>query len=167
MIQSLPEARTIVDVGCGEGYVLDRISKIRIFERLVGVDKSEELTRKASGLYPSLAFSKASAYSLPYNSGEFDLALACEVLEHLEDYEKAIIELKRISNKFIIITVPLEPLWRVFNMVRTSYITSLGNTPGHLQHWNRKGFSRMLTRYFTVEKILYPLPWQIALCRKG
>ena len=102
----------------------------------------------------------------PEAEAQFDLVLACEVLEHLEDPKKALFEIKRVAGKFCIISVPLEPLWRVLNLARGAYLGSLGNTPGHVQHWSAKGFRALIERYFAIEQIYYPLPWQVALCKK-
>ncbi len=40
-----------------------------------------------------------------------------------------------------------------------------GNTPGHLQHWSRAGFLRLVADYFEVVEVRTPLPWTMALCR--
>ena len=165
LLESVLDAKSILDVGCGEGYVLNRINKMRRFERLEGIDASPEIIKKAGSLYPGLNLRVASACDLPYREGEFDLVLMCEVLEHLQDFEKALHEATRVAKKYVIISVPVEPLWRVLNIMRGKYILSLGNTPGHVQHWGKNSFRRLLEKHLVIEKILYPVPWQIALCK--
>lgn len=165
-VASLANAKSILDIGCGEGYVLNRLVKIREFARSEGVDISEESIKNAKASYPSLTFLTGSCYNLSYKNGEFDLVLACEVLEHLEDYGKALSEIRRVTNKYCILSVPLEPFWRICNLARGAYVPLLGNTPGHIQNWGKKAFAELIKKYFTVEKFHYPLPWQLTLCRK-
>lgn len=164
IVISLTHIQTVLEVGCGEGYLLNRVSELKRFSRLEGIDISEEIIEKAKKTYPSLGFFCGSAYNLNYGDNEFDLVLACEILEHLENPAVALAEIKRVTSSFVIISVPLEPLWRILNIVRGAYIFSLGNTPGHIQHWDKVGFLELIKKYFVVEKILYPLPWQMALC---
>ncbi len=159
-------ATNALEVGCGEGYLLNYISNLKKFSRIEGIDCSTEIIKKAQSLYPKLFFSQESIYNLNFRDNEFDLILACEVLEHLEDYKKALAEIKRVTSQYVIVSVPIEPMWRIFNMLRGSYVMSLGNTPGHIQHWNTQRFSRILRQYFIVEKLWYPYPWQMALCKK-
>lgn len=103
---------------------------------------------------------------LNYKNDEFDLVLACELLEHLKDYNEGLSEIKRVTKRYAILSVPMEPLWRILNLAQGRYIASLGNTPGHIQHWGKKEFLKVIKKYFLIEKIYYPLPWQVALCKK-
>ena len=48
------------------------------------------------------------------------------------------------ENGFILLSVPKEPIWRICNMARGKYWKDLGNTPGHIQHWTKKKFCRMV-----------------------
>jgi len=61
--------------------------------------------------------------------------------------------------------VPREPIWRILNIARGKYIGDLGNTPGHVNHWSRRGFIDLLSRRFDVVEVRSPLPWTMALCR--
>lgn len=167
IVMSKPEILAILEVGCGNGYLLNYARGIRNFSRAEGVDINKTIVEKAKKTYPDLKFFAGSVYGLNYADSEFDLVLACEVLEHLENPDKALDEIKRVAQKYCIISVPREPLWRVFNIARGAYIFSLGNTPGHIQHWGKKDFLRLLEKHFSIEEIYYPLPWQMALCRKN
>ena len=166
LIATIDTAHTVLEVGCGEGYLLNHVRDFRAFTRQEGIDISEEIVKEARRLHPSLTFNVGSVYALDYRDGEFDLVLACEVLEHLKDYDAALSELKRVTDNYCIVSVPVEPMWKILNFARGWYISSLGNSPGHIQHWNKQEFINLLERYFTVEKVRYPLPWQMAFCKK-
>lgn len=156
----------ILEVGCGEGFLLGRLGESKRYMRLEGIDVSKEVIMRAQTVYPFLKFLVGSVCNLNYREGEFDLVLACEVLEHIGNADKALSEIRRVTNKFTIISVPVEPLWRFLNLARGAYFFSLGNTPGHVNHWSTNSFHRLLRKHFSVKKTWYPLPWQIALCSK-
>jgi len=69
---------------------------------------------------------------LPPKSQSYDLTIACEVLEHLEDPGQALTEIDRVTKQSVLISVPQEPMWRILNMARGKYWSDLGNTPGHV-----------------------------------
>lgn len=154
----------VLDVGCGEGYVTNHIKEYRNEIHIEGVDYSPEIIKKAIRLNPRIKFTEGSIYDLKYNDNTFDLSVASEVLEHLEEPEKGIVELKRVSKKYCIITVPNEPFFRIANLFRLKYLSTLGNTPGHVQNWTRKDFRRLLDNNFSNVSIKISTLWQIALC---
>ena len=157
-------ARNVLDVGCGEGYVTNHIKESRNEIHIEGVDYSPEVIKKARIFNPEIKFTEGSIYDLRYNDNTFDLSVASEVLEHLEQPEKGIAELKRVSKKYCIITVPNEPFFRIANILRLKYLSSFGNTPGHVQNWTKKDFKRLLDDNFSNVSIKISTLWQIALC---
>ena len=160
------KAESILEVGCGEGEMTKIISENVKGCRINASDISFNIVKKAKQQFPNYNFSIQSIYSLPYRDNEFDLVIACEVLEHLENPEKALIEIKRICKRNFIVSVPNEPIWRILNILRGKYIKSLGNTPGHIQHWSPNKFKKFVSNYFKIEKITLPFPWIMILCEK-
>ena len=86
-------------------------------------------------------------------------------MEHLDDPEAALDTVAALASPWAIISVPREPLWRALNLARLKYVGGLGNTPGHLHHWSRRGFARFLERRLEIVELHAPLPWTMALCR--
>jgi len=165
--QSLLEgsrAEQVLDMGCGEGYAANRVQPWVLPRSLAGIDLSQPMLAEARRTYPTISFAAATAYYLPFHPGQFDLVLAMEVLEHLERPEDALREVRRVGRGRVLASVPLEPIWRMLNMARGAYWPSLGNTPGHLNHWTRSGFVHMLKRHFTILELRSPFPWTMALC---
>lgn len=161
--------KSIHEIGCGEGYwVLRWLEEGR---QARGCDFSShaiDLARQnadARALDSECVFDVKSIYDLQSAEDSADLVVCCEVLEHLEDPDAGMRALQRVATGHLILSVPREPLWCVLNLARGKYIGSLGNTPGHLQHWSARGFVRWVEQYFEVIEVRSPLPWTMLLCR--
>jgi len=105
-INNIPsDVHSVLDVGCGNGDFADAL--IRTFpyklNRLLALDSSFEALRyvKSEKIYGNIN-------NLPFRNKIFDFVSCLEVLEHLplEDFRKGILELQRISRKYVMITVP-------------------------------------------------------------
>lgn len=155
------------EVGCGEGELSIRLARRGLQVR--GTDAFgqvlEEARRRASAAGVEIAFEATPVEELGPEGHAAELVLCCEVLEHLEDPERALDVLARLARPWLIASVPREPLWRALNLARLSYVSELGNTPGHLNHWSKRGFVRFLRRRFEVVEVRSPLPWTMVLCR--
>lgn len=161
--------KSIHEIGCGEGYwVLRWLEEGR---QARGCDFSShviDLARQnadARALDSERVFDVRSIYDLQSAEDSADMVVCCEVLEHLEDPDAGMRALQRVVTGHLILSVPREPLWCVLNLARGKYISSLGNTPGHLQHWSARGFVRWVEQYFEVIEVRSPLPWTMLLCR--
>ncbi len=159
------EFSNVVEAGCGEGKVTNHIYE-NYKCAIEGFDIGEEAIEKAKREFSNINFDVKSIYDLPYKENQFDLVVCCEVLEHLDNYDKALKELMRISSKYVIISVPCEPIWRILNLCRLKYISNLGNTPGHINHWSKKSFINLLKKYGDIKVIKSPLPWTMILLEK-
>jgi ubiquinone/menaquinone biosynthesis C-methylase UbiE len=156
---------SLLDVGCGEGVLTQRWAQ-RLEGRVVGIDledpalQAEWEKRRA----PNLEYRVMKAERLPFADGEFDLAAAIEVLEHVPDPEHTLSEMARVARGgHLLASVPREPLWRALNMARGAYLRDLGNTPGHLNHWSKRGFVELLSRHGEIVETRSPFPWTMVL----
>ena len=162
----IAQPRSIVDVGCGEG-VLTELWARRTPGKVVGIDLDDpklrtEWERRSR---PNLEFRTGLGHELDYENREFDMATAMEVLEHVPDPAAVLGEMARVSARWVLVSVPREPLWRVLNIARGAYLRQLGNTPGHLNHWSKRGFAQLLRQYGEVVELRSPFPWTMALVR--
>ena len=154
----------ICEIGCGEGELLKILRKYFPKAKIYACDLSANEIAKAKkncrGL--NIHFSQQDAQKLPqYSDKQFDLVIACEVLEHFPHPEQAIKQIQRVGAQAIV-SVPLEPLWRILYVLRLKYVLALGNTPGHLNHWSPRSFKKLLSLFFiSIKSTVFPLPWQM------
>jgi SAM-dependent methyltransferase len=158
---------SLLDVGCGEGVLVHKWAQRLGSARVVGIDLEEESIQAGWRAHraPNLEYRVMEASDLPFADGEFDLACAIEVLEHVPDPEHTVSEMARCAERHLLVSVPREPLWRVVNMARGAYWTALGNTPGHLNHWSRRSFVELLSIHGEVAEVRSPFPWTMLLVR--
>ncbi|NRR19242.1 bifunctional 2-polyprenyl-6-hydroxyphenol methylase/3-demethylubiquinol 3-O-methyltransferase UbiG [Brevibacillus sp. MS2.2] len=95
--------KSILDIGCGNGIVTNRLAKK--YDRVCAVDISEEALK-----YVQTEKIVGSIDKLPFKDEEFDLILISDVLEHLptEVFEKGIQELQRVTKRYILIVTPFQ-----------------------------------------------------------
>jgi len=160
---------SVLDVGCGEGVLTYRWAQALGERRIVGIDLEDPKLRSewASRQRPNLEYRATAAEDLPFAANEFDLAAAIEVLEHVPDPRRTLAEMARVSARHLLVSVPREPLWRGLNMARGAYLRELGNTPGHLNHWSARAFTRLLGDFGEVIETRSPFPWTMLLVRVG
>jgi len=161
---------SLLDVGCGEGVLVHHWATRLPDRRVVGIDLEEPSIQAgwAARQAPNLEYRTMRAgrgESLPFAENEFDLATAIEVLEHVPDPDHTLAEMARCSQRHLLVSVPREPLWRMLNIARGAYWPALGNTPGHLNHWSRRSFVRLLSRHGRVIEVRSPFPWTMLLVR--
>ncbi len=141
IIKSLipPETRTILDVGCGDGSIIDQLDRKYA---LTGVDLSQTAIKLAP---PDITRAVCSSTLLPFADRCFDLVMCHDLLEHFpEDYIlKTTKEIARVAKRYIIISAPekenLRARYTICDKCRT-----ICHAYGHIQSFT---FER-LARYF-------------------
>ena len=161
------DPQSLLDVGCGEGVLTHQWAQRLGNKRIVGIDLDDPLLHAqwAGRQAPNLTYQVMKAENLPFADGEFDVASAIEVLEHVPDPAHTVAEMARVASGHLLVSVPREPLWRGLNMARGAYLKDLGNTPGHLNHWSKRSFVALLSRHGEVIEARSPFPWTMLLVR--
>ncbi len=161
------DPQSLLDVGCGEGVLTHRWAGALAPRRVVGIDLEDPPIQAewAKRPAPNLDYRIMKAQDLPFADGEFDVATAIEVLEHVPDPAHTVAEMARVAGGHLLVSVPREPLWRGLNMARGAYLKDLGNTPGHLNHWSKRSFVSLLSRHGEVVEARSPFPWTMLLVR--
>ncbi len=159
-----PAPDRILEVGIGEGIVTGRIRERFADASIIGLDLPDDgLAEHWRSLDLDCAF--ADVTRLPFPDDSFDLVLAIEVFEHFDDPPEAMREVARVCAGTLVASVPLEPVWRIGNLARGRYVRDLGNTPGHVNHWGKRGFAKLVADRFDVVDVANPLPWTMVRAR--
>ena len=105
--------RSLLDVGCGDGTMLNHID----CEEIVGLDISRAKIRLCvpnERLSQRGSFFEANAEHLPFKDDSFDLVLASEVIEHVTDPIRMVREIARVSREIVVVSTPTQStLWRL------------------------------------------------------
>lgn len=152
----LSRAAHILDVGTGTGANL-RLMRQAGFTCVVGVDQSEAAIRFCTvrGLG---SVKRADIRRLPFEDGSFDLVMATDVVEHVEEENEAVAEIYRVLHPggFALITVPAFPsLWGLQDI-----------QSHHLRRYRRAEFHKLLAdagfeirRIYYFNYLLFPAIW--------
>ena len=162
------QATGILDVGCGEGFVLRHL--VRRFPTLAprGIDARAQALTWARRQGPHTAsWVLGDAAQLPFADRSFPVVLCLEVLEHLDRPWSALEELRRVCSGSLIVSVPNQPFFAAANLLRGKNLSTAGEDPDHRSHWRGATFLRELRRRLVVERVTYSFPWVIATARTG
>jgi SAM-dependent methyltransferase len=129
---------TVLDIGAGEGAVLQRLSALRFGKALYALEISDSAVqavrqREIAGLVECLLF---DGYSLPYADNRFDLAVLSHVVEHLEHPRRLLYEAARVA-RFVFVEVPLEHTIRMRKDFTFSEV-------GHINPFTPKTIRRLI-----------------------
>ena len=93
---------TVIDIGCGNGFMLSEISKKKPNKSLFGYD-----LKKPEG-ETAYEFIQGNVEKLPFEDNSFDTVICCHTVEHLLSLDLCISELVRITKKQLIIVTPCQ-----------------------------------------------------------
>jgi 2-polyprenyl-3-methyl-5-hydroxy-6-metoxy-1,4-benzoquinol methylase len=154
---------SVLDVGCGEGIVTERLAHNLAPAKVLGVDAESHLQDEwQARSAPNLSFATGSAYDLPFEDGSFDLVCCMEVLEHLERPRDALAEMSRVASRALLLSVPNEPGWRISHLLAGRNVRALGNTPGHINHWSKGAFDDLVSDYARSDATAV-FPWTLVV----
>ncbi|MBT1072569.1 class I SAM-dependent methyltransferase [Pelotalea chapellei] len=134
----------ILDAGCGEGLTLEKLVKLNPAARVIGVDtepENLEICRRHG-----LPVQEGSLYDLPFADASFDTVLFSEVIEHLDDPERALAEIFRVLRPGgrVIIIFPND---RTFMLARLALgmVREAFYDPGHVRQWTPRQIRSVLS----------------------
>ncbi len=149
VIEWIPsDVKTILDVGCGNGVITNILGDH--FD-VTAVDRSKKALS-----YVKTKKVEASADNIPLEDKSFDLAFSSEMLEHLDDKTLGgtISELKRLSKKYIFITVPNgeNPDKLAIKCLSCGYEF---NRPHHLRSFEITDIKRLFSEYNILRTLAF------------
>jgi 2-polyprenyl-3-methyl-5-hydroxy-6-metoxy-1,4-benzoquinol methylase len=128
----------ILDIGCGDGVLLWLISQ-KTPAKLFGIDTDKSSLKLArSKLGDKATLKQASAYQLPFKARQFDIVIATEVIEHLNQPSRMLQEIKRALKPSgrLIISTPIK-------------LTSIPEDKMHVKEFTPKELKTCLKKYFS------------------
>jgi len=135
--------KRVLDAGCGAGYGAAELANAAAC--VVGADIAAEAIDFARHNYrrPNLFFERASCSALPHGDASFDLVVAFEVIEHLENWPELVREARRVlapEGQFVVST----PNRLYYNESRGSE----GPNPFHVHEFEFREFQAELEAIF-------------------
>lgn len=156
--------RTVLEVGCGEGYMLDALARANLGADLLGIDISESAVVAARARLGDRAEVEVrDALDLVNEHRQFDLVVMLEVLEHLTSPERMLPVLAQLAAHHVLLSVPWEPFFRGLNFARGKHLRAWGNDPEHVNHWGRRQFVEWVGRQFAIRETPMVFPWTMVL----
>jgi ubiquinone/menaquinone biosynthesis C-methylase UbiE len=143
----LDSGEPALDTGFGLGYGLTILSIKTGSVTGIDVDKKcvDYCTGALSGRNPKLqSLILYDGKTIPFENDRFDIVTCIDVLEHVEDYEKFLSELIRVSRKGVFISTPNR---------RPEY-TNKDGTPKnywHLRKWTYNELEIIVKKYGTPD----------------
>jgi ubiquinone biosynthesis O-methyltransferase len=139
----LARGKRVLDAGCGAGYGSAELAEVA--ERVTGIDIAPEAVEYARAHYPlhNVAFEQASCTQLPYADGAFDLVVAFEVIEHLENWREFLQEVRRVLAPAgqLIVSTPNR-------LYYTESRGTQGANPFHVHEFDFEEFTQELKQFF-------------------
>lgn len=104
--------KRVLEVGCGNAFLAKKLAKKYLVTAAdILVDTS---TKNGGG---KIHFVNANVEHLPFKNKSFDTTICTHTLEHVQNFEKAVTELRRVTKKRLILVVPMQkPLRYTFDL---------------------------------------------------
>lgn len=141
-VQQFVEGKKVLDLASGEGYgcaiLAEKASEV------VGIDIDEQAVRHAVGQYllPNINFICGSITDIPIKGENlFDVITCFEAMEHIEDHDKLLSEVKRLLTKegLFIVSTPNKLIYNIYSGGPNLY---------HLKELNFDEFKNILEKHF-------------------
>jgi 2-polyprenyl-3-methyl-5-hydroxy-6-metoxy-1,4-benzoquinol methylase len=135
ILTELEASCSILDVGCGEGILLEKLAARYPGKRLAGVDLSEENVSICKGMGLDVMLSDASDLKVP--SSSFDACVMMSVLEHVVDPRAALREAWRVLKPAgrLLVLLPNDGFFKLARYVFLRFKEAREDY-GHVSEWD-------------------------------
>lgn len=135
----------VLDLGCGDGEDAFEIAKYAKFVTGVDIEKNNLWKKRKK---TNLVFKIAPAEKIPFRANTFDGLFLKDVIHHVQDIEKTLSEIKRVTKpkaKIILIEG---------NRYNPLFFIHMTKMLGH-EHLSQKKFKRLVTKYFPKAQFIH------------
>ena len=127
------EFRTMLDAGCAHADFLRALQPVRSDAKLYGCDLCRPLMEHNLKTIPGIGFATVDLAVEPFpDVPSFDLVVTSEVLEHIEQWQAALLNLLRISDRYIVVTLPAGRRYAIDERI------------GHFRHYTIEDVARIV-----------------------
>jgi 2-polyprenyl-3-methyl-5-hydroxy-6-metoxy-1,4-benzoquinol methylase len=115
---SLTDALKLLDLGCGQGFITEKIKKLYPDAEIAALDYSVTAIEYAINHFSGIDFVVGDAYKSPYMESYFDVVVCNNLWEHVPDPINLLAGIKPILKPggFLIISTPSR--YRLSNLIR-------------------------------------------------
>jgi len=149
LLRGTENIMSALDVGCGEGFLCSLYRQWGI-EVVVGADSAGNRIAYGKEHFQGVSFLQCGILGNSILSKSFDLVSAVEVLEHIDDPERCVMEMARISKKYVLLTVPNEG--KIIHTVCPQCFHRF-EPAGHLHAFSTSSLETLCSKYFNVLKV--------------
>ena len=162
LFESGDAPKSVLEIGVGEGFLSGFLSERYPEVKFTGVDLNQADLDLLAQKFPRIERHCANIYDLSALPGGYDLVICAEVLEHVDEPQRALEQIVRLGPKRVILTVPHEPWFMLSNLAMGKNITRLGNDVEHVNHFTVGSFRRLLLPKFELSRVTTSYPWILA-----
>lgn len=148
------ESKKILDLGCGDGEIICRMANFS--RNCVGIDiaKNRLIKFKDQADRLGIKLIQGSIEKTLFYNEKFDVVICTEVLEHIEDYNKVLLEISRIlkDKGYLLLSVPYKER---INKLLCPYCLREFNQNLHLHFFDKDNFLKELNDNFNFKLIKF------------
>lgn len=108
----------ILDLGCGQGHISDKIRQALKGAEVTGLDYSLSSIEYAHGHFPEVEFAVGDAYNSPFAPGFFDVVVCNNLWEHVSDPLFLLSKIRQITKPGGHLVISTPSRYRVANLLR-------------------------------------------------
>lgn len=119
------ENANIIDIGCGTGWLIHSIDKLKIAKKIIGLEPSKKNFKKAKELNPGLNIFNQTFYEFQPDI-QFDILFVIMTIQHIRGLDKFFKKIHKILNKNGFLHI-IAPDYDYFSSKRYNYQVQLKN----------------------------------------
>jgi SAM-dependent methyltransferase len=142
---------TLIDVGCGAGWLCERLSE---YGRVTGTDLADEVISRARMRLPQVQFFAGDFFTMEFARESFDVAVSLEVLSHVADQPGFLSRIARLLRPggVLMLATQNRPVLERWSAIG-------GPIPGQLRRWvDAAGLRSLLKADFDIVELTSVLP---------
>lgn len=121
--------KRVLDMGCGTGYGSSILAGAAA--HVTGADISEAAIRTAQARYGeaagNLEYVRADCYALPFEDDSFDVVVANEIIEHVDDHDRFVAEARRVlaPGGLFLVSTPNKPVYNRYKLPNVFHVSEM------------------------------------------